>query len=134
MPSQGTGMSSAMPCGMVKNTRTACFDHDASNLRSAQYNGMPLASGFLLPVAGGGEGEGTGGDRLAGGGEGMVAAVPAAGGRGDGDSSRTFCVHLLHPYLSRCVMTGLPCFHWAGVQSSLGSHTPQHGQYCLLRP
>ncbi len=44
--SQGTGMSPALPCGMVKNTRKDCCDHDASNLRSAQHNGMPPASGF----------------------------------------------------------------------------------------
>ena len=43
--SQGTGMSSVLPCGMVKNTRKARLDNNAIGLRSAQYNGMPLASG-----------------------------------------------------------------------------------------
>lgn len=42
--SQGAGMSPALPCGMIKNTRKASCDHDASNLRSAQHIGIPPAS------------------------------------------------------------------------------------------
>ena len=93
----------------------------------------PWPQDLQLPVAGGGEGEGTGGDRLAGGGEGMVTAVPPAGSRGDGESLQTFCVHVVHPYLSSAVMTGLCVSHGAGVHNLLGSHSPQYGQYILLR-
>ncbi len=192
-------MSPALPCGMVKNTRKDCCDHDASNLRSAQHNGMPPASRFpevrtqqrlvppliqrwipherqhykhsfsppprteprrvprtqpprtetgrsagggdvaVLTVNGGGPAGGGGallveqGCSLAGGGAGMVPAVPHAGSRGDGESLRTFCVHASHPYLSSAVMTGFCFFHEAGVHIFLGSHSPQFGQYILLR-